>query len=78
MEGEHSMPTNALCNCGTRLRDFGINPKFDRSYAMLFDLLPNTAYGIAGACVHTLAPTAIVVQRISVLTFMGGPPIFNE
>ncbi len=72
------MPTNALCHCVKRLRDFDINPKFDRSHAMLFDLLPNAAYGIVGSCVHTLVPTAIGVQGISVLTFGGGPPIFNE
>ncbi len=73
------MPFNALHHSMTRLRDFGANWKLNCGGAMLFDLLPNIAYGTGGSSVHTLlAPTTIGLQGISVLTFMGGPPIFNE
>jgi hypothetical protein len=79
MEGEHSMPSNALHHSTTRLRDFGANLKLNCGDAMLFDLLPNIAYGTGSSCVSTLvAPTTIGLQGISVLTFRGGPPIFNE
>ncbi len=72
------MPFNALHHSMTRLRDFGANLKLNCRDAMLFDLLPNIAYGTGGSCVHTLAPTTSMAQGISVFTFMGGPPIFNE
>lgn len=72
------MPTNALHHSMTRPRDFGANSKFNCSDAMLFDLLPNIAYGTGDSRVHTLAPITSMAQGISVLTFMGGPPIFNE
>ena len=78
MEGEHSMSTNVLYHDTTRLRNFGASWKFDCGDAMLFDLLPDIAYGIGDSRVDTLAPITSMAQGISVLTFMGGPPIFNE
>lgn len=62
----------------TRPRDFSANLKFNCGDVVLFDLLPNIAYGTGGLRVLALAPITIVAQGISVLTFRGGPPIFNE
>lgn len=72
------MIANALHCCTTRLRDLDIRFKTACSHAMLFDLLPSTAYGTGGSCINVFVPLTIVAQGISVPISRGGPPIFNE